>query len=94
VEALVEINVRRLRRALGLSLVAVATASDMSKSHLAEAEVGDAEFRVSELARLARVLRVAPWDLLTFREFPSPTPCTHKETPHVPGPLSDWPDFR
>ena len=53
-----------------LTLQALAQAAGLSKSVLARAEVGASVLSVQDLARLARVLQVPPWELVQFADWP------------------------
>jgi DNA-binding Xre family transcriptional regulator len=84
VDVLVTSHVRERREARHLSLVALASAADLKKSFLGNAETGMTDFRVSQLQRLAQVLECHPMDLITFPGFPW-CPCRQSAHAEAPG---------
>lgn len=62
-EKIVGANVRRLRKARGLSQEALAGEAGIAMRHLGRIERGEGNPTVSVLARLAEVLGVQPTDL-------------------------------
>lgn len=62
-EKIVGTNVRRLRKARGLSQEALAGEAGIAMRHLGRIERGEGNPTVSVLARLAEVLGVQPTDL-------------------------------
>jgi transcriptional regulator with XRE-family HTH domain len=57
-------NVHRIRKALGMSQEALASALGVTQPRIAQIERGDANLRIGTLARLAVALRCDPRDLL------------------------------
>ena len=59
-------RIRELRHEQGLSLAALADASELSKGHLSSVEHGLAAITIHTIARLANGFGVPPMYLLTF----------------------------
>lgn len=72
---LLTVHVRTIREQRGRSLLTVGAAVGLSRSKLAKAEVGVSDFYMQDIARLARVLEVNPWELITFVGYQLPCGC-------------------
>ena len=64
-----------------LTLRELAAEVDISKSSLQRAELGQGDFTVQELGRLADALQVSPWTLVQFAAWP--VPCCPCRAPHT-----------
>ncbi len=69
-------NVRRLRKARGLTQEALAHEVELGVSYLGQIERGERNPTLSVVARFAKALSTSPADMVTrpLRERPSPDP--------------------
>lgn len=62
--AALDANVRRLAKARGMTIAAVAEEASMARTHLYDILAGRKKVRLDVLARIADALETEPWKLL------------------------------